>query len=99
VVSHECETANYTSKAKKAATSYAAAKALQEISVKVLALTRAPGSACEYYRGIGTLSKIPGVEIRIADEVNWTVLSQVDILFAERQPSPSGLESSRCTRC
>jgi len=60
--------------------------------VKVLALTRAPGSACEYYRGIGTLSKIPGVEIRIADEVNWTVLSQVDILFAERPYSASDHE-------
>lgn len=60
--------------------------------MKVLALTRAPGSACEYYRGIGTLSKIPGVEIRVAEEVNWTVLSQIDILFAERPYSASDHE-------
>lgn len=66
--------------------------------MKVLALTRAPGSACEYYRGIGILSKIPGVEIRIAEEVNWTVLSQVDLLFAERPCSESDREIVQMAR-
>ena len=66
--------------------------------MNILVLTRAPGSACEYYRGIGVLSKIPGVNLRLEAEVGWTILSQVDIVFAERPFSQSDFEIIRMAK-
>jgi len=66
--------------------------------MNILVLTRAPGSACEYYRGVGVLSKIPGVRLRLEPEVGWTVLSPVDLGFAERPISPSDLEIIQMAR-
>lgn len=60
--------------------------------MNILVLTRAPGSACEYYRGIGAFSKIKGVNLRLEPEVGWSTLAQIDVVLAERPFSRSDLE-------
>lgn len=60
--------------------------------MNILVLTRAPGSACEYYRGVGPFSKIKNVNLRLEPEVGWTVLSQVDFVLAERCHTQNDLD-------
>ena len=51
----------------------------------------APQGACSYYRSIGPFSKLnkinPNIKIKILDVVDWTILSNTDILFLARPDS------------
>lgn len=51
----------------------------------------APLGACSYYRSIGPLSKLPkinpNIEIKILDQITWTTLFDIDLLFLARADS------------
>jgi hypothetical protein len=66
--------------------------------IRVGAVINAPLGACSYYRSIGPYSKIENVFFNILDKGNWSVYSNIDILYLERpvlQPFIDGIELAK----
>jgi 2-polyprenyl-3-methyl-5-hydroxy-6-metoxy-1,4-benzoquinol methylase len=51
---------------------------------KILVVAANPQDGTSFYRAVGPLSKLEGVDLVYSKEVNWAVLSSIDILFMQR---------------
>lgn len=69
--------------------------------ISILAICPNPKDATSFYRGMGPLGRLKkarrDISITIAERVDWSILSMVDVVFLQRPFSPDHLRIARLT--